>query len=82
MSDVHEEPAEDGISLSIDFDGRDLTLNERIQVEEACGGVRFEQLREEGRSTYLRAVAWVVGRRTDRRLSIEEAGELQVRFDG
>lgn len=70
------------LELDIDMTGDDLTLNERIEVEDICGGVAFETLRDEGRSTFLRAVAWVVGRRTNPALKLHEAGELQVRFDG
>lgn len=70
------------VALDIDMSGDDLTLNERIEVENACGGVAFDDLRVEGRSTFLRAVAWVVGRRSNPALTIHEAGELTVRFDG
>lgn len=70
------------VTLDIDMSGDDLTLNERIEVENTCGGVAFETLRAEGRSTFLRAVAWVIGRRTNPTLTLHEAGELQVRFDG
>ena len=67
-------------ALDIDMSGDDLTLNERIEVENACGGVAFETLRAEGRSTFLRAVAWQVGRRTNPTLTLQDAGELVVRF--
>lgn len=71
------------VGVDVDLTGADLTLNERIQVEQVCGDSEsFEELSAAGRSTFLRAVAWVVGRRTDERLTIEEAGELKVRFDG
>lgn len=73
------EPQE--IALAIDFSGEDLTLNERIAVEDACDGRAFEDLRLEGRSTFLRAVAWVVMRRHDPRSTIDEAGDLVVRFE-
>lgn len=69
------------LAIQVDLTGADLTLNERVAVEEACGGLPFEHLRDEGRSTFFRAVAWVVGRRGDARMTIEEAGELKVRFD-
>lgn len=75
-------PADPVISIDVDLAGGDLTLNERIAVEDVCGGRSFEALRDEGRSTFLRAVAWAVGRRSDPRLTLEQAGELQVRFDG
>jgi hypothetical protein len=68
--------------LDVDLTGADLTLNERIAIEDVCGGVPFEVLRDEGRSTFLRAVAWVVGRRHDPRLTLDQAGELRVSFDG
>lgn len=71
----------DEISVEIDFTGEGLTLNERIAVEDACGGRPFEVVRDEGRSTFFRAVAWVLGRRQDPRLTLEEAGELKVRFE-
>lgn len=70
------------VALDIDMSGDDLTLNERIEVENVCGGVAFDDLRLAGTSTFLRAVAWVVGRRTNPRLTLHEAGELTVRFDG
>ncbi len=83
MSDATEPQPEQEISVEVDLTGADLTLNERIKVEETCGNTRsFEDLRDEGRSSFFRAVAWVVGRRGDPRLTIEEAGELKVRFDG
>lgn len=72
----------DELAVEVDLTGDDLTLNERIDVEDACGSVPFEALRDEGRSTFLRAVAWVIGRRSDPRLTLREAGELRVRFDG
>lgn len=72
----------DEVAFHVDISGDDLTLNERIVVEDACGGVAFEVLRDEGRSTFLRAVAWVLNRRTDPRMTIEEAGEIRVRLDG
>lgn len=74
-----DEPQE--LAIEVDLTGADLTLNERIAVEETCGGGSFEALRDEGRSTFFRAVAWVVRRRSDPRVTIEEAGELKVRFD-
>ena len=70
------------VAIQVDLTGADLTLNERIAVEEACGGRSFEALRDEGRSTFFRAIAWVVQRRVDPRVTIEEAGEMKVRFDG
>ena len=70
------------IAVEVDLTGGDLTLNERIEVENACGGAAFEQLQADGRSTFFRAVAWVVGRRSNPRLTLHEAGELKVRFDG
>lgn len=73
------DPAEYGIE--VDWTGGDLTLNERIAIEDVCGGRPFEAVRGEGRSTYFRALAWVLGRRVDPRLTIEEAGEMQVRFE-
>ena len=74
--------APDEVSVEIDHTGADLTLNERIAVEEACGGRPFHDLRAEGRSTFLRAVTWVTLRRHDARVTLEEAGEMGVRFDG
>lgn len=74
------EPQE--LAIEIDLSGDDLTLNERVAVEECCGGVPFEQLQSEGRSTFYRALAWVVARRSDKRVTLEEAGELRVRFNG
>ena len=74
--------AAEEMAVEVDLTGTDLTLNERIAVEDACGGRPFEVVRDEGRSTFFRAVAWVVGRRNDPRLTLEEAGEMQVRFDG
>lgn len=70
------------VRLDIDFSGDDLTLNERVDVEKVCGdSTPFEVLRDRGRSSFYRAVAWVILRRTDKRITLEEAGELQVRFD-
>lgn len=71
----------DEITVEVDWTGADLTLNERIAVEDACGGVAFERLRDEGRSTYLRALAWVLGRRSNPALTLQDAGELHVRFE-
>lgn len=70
------------IAAEVDWTGADLTLNERIEIEDLHGGRRFEDVRDEGRSTYYRALAWVLCRRTDPRLTLEEAGELHVRFEG
>lgn len=70
------------VAFEVDVSGDDLTLNERIMVEDVCGGVAFEVLRDEGRSTFLRAVAWVLNRRVDPRMTLEEAGEIRVNFDG
>lgn len=70
------------IPIEIDLSGDGLTLNERIAVEDACGGLPFGVLRDEGRSTFLRAVAWVLARRADPRMTLEEAGESPVHFDG
>ena len=74
--------ADQEIGVEIDWTGEGLTLNERIAVEDACGGRRYEELRDEGRSTYFRALAWVLLRRTDPRVTLEEAGEMSVRFEG
>ena len=68
------------VPVEIDFSGDDLTLNERIVVEELLGDRPFEYLKAQGRSSFFRAVAWVILRRNDPRITLEEAGQLQVRF--
>lgn len=70
----------DEVELGIDFTGEDLTLNERIDVETICGGRPFPELVAEGSSVFLRAVAWVVWRRSVPTVTLQEAGELKVRF--
>lgn len=77
-----DEPQQNEIALEVDLTGADLNLNERVAVEDACGGRSFEALRNEGRSTFYRAIAWVVLRRTDPRATLDQAGELRVRIDG
>lgn len=69
------------LAVDVDWTGDDLTLNERIAVEDACGGRPFEEIRAEGRTTYFRALAWVTLRRADARLTLEEAGVLHIRFE-
>ena len=76
MSDEQE------VGVQVDLEGDDLTLNEKILVETACGGLPFNQLRERGGSTYHRALVWVQLRRGNPNLSLHDAGELRVRFDG
>lgn len=82
MTDEPKPNDGDELAIEVDLTGADLTLNERITVEQTCGDRPFEALRDEGRSSFFRAVAWVVGRRGDPRLTLEEAGELKVRFRG
>jgi hypothetical protein len=68
------------VELDLDLSGDTLTLNERIAVEEVCGGRPFDALRDEGGSSFYRALVWVAGRRNDPRFSLEEAGQVQIRL--
>ena len=76
MSDEQE------VGVPIDLEGEDLTLNEKLLVETACGGAPFNALREQGGTAYHRALVWVQLRRANPGLTLHEAGELKVRFDG
>lgn len=77
MTDMQDQDVE----LDLDLTGDDLTLNEQVEVERVCGGV-FHRLHAERSSEFLRAVAWVIGRRTDSRFLLEDAGLLKVTFGG
>lgn len=70
------------VGISVDLEGDDLTLNEKLLVEQACGGRPFAELREQGGTAYHRALVWVALRRTSPSISLHEAGELKVRLDG
>lgn len=70
------------VPLDLDLTGDDLTMNEKVMVEDACGGRPFFALRSEGTIRFFRAVAWVTLRRSQPALTLEEAGELKVQADG
>lgn len=70
------------VPLDLDLSGDDLTMNEQIAVEDACGGRSFFELRQEAGIRFFRAVAWVTLRRNDPNVTLEQAGELKARADG
>lgn len=70
------------VPIDVDLSGDDLTMNEKIVVEDLCGGRPFFTLRAEGGMRFFRAVAWVMLRRSQPGLSLEDAGELKVQADG
>lgn len=66
--------------FDIDFAGP-FTIDEVIEIEELAGKPITDLLvGERGRS--LRAVAYVVGRRSNPNLTLADAGEMWVRVDG
>lgn len=71
MSDEPEIP------LDVDLSGEGLTLDEIIAVEDLCDEWVYER---SGR--FMRAVAFVTGRRSNPDLTLEELGEIRVRRDG
>ena len=71
---------DEAAQLDIDFAGP-FTIDEVIEIESLAGKPISELLQgERGRS--LRAVAYVVGRRTNPSLTLAEAGQLWVSLDG
>ena len=76
MAEPDTDPGQE-VAVEVDFTGNGLTLNEIIVVETLSG----ERVHDRS-GTFMRAVAWVTGRRVNPHLSIEEAGELVVRSGG
>lgn len=72
----------DELELDVDLSGDGLTLNEQVEVERVCGGRPFHELKAARSAEFTRAVAWVLGRRTDPRFLLSDAGTLKVEWDG
>lgn len=64
--------------IKIELDPRGpFTLNEIIEIESMCDELVFDR---SGR--FMRAVAFVTGKRTNPNLSLSDVGQLEVRSDG
>lgn len=71
------------LAVEVDVTGDDLTLNEKVDIINVCGGTRtFVALRDECDVPYQRALLWVLGRRSNPNLSLHDAGDVKVRLDG
>ena len=75
--ETHEEMPEQELAVEIDLTGAGLTLNEIIEVEDLC-----DEYVHERSGRFMRAIAYVTGKRANPDLRIEDAGQLEVRFDG
>jgi len=58
------------------YDIADLTLDEADEIEEMCGGVPLEELRF-GRSKVLKAFAYILRKRDDPDVTIEQIGAIR-----
>jgi hypothetical protein len=68
------------VKVEVDFAGP-FTANELVEIEDLTGAT-LDQIGTAATGRCIRAVAWIIGRRTNPDLTLEEAGELQVRLDG
>lgn len=58
------------------YDIADLTLDEADEIEEMCGGVPLEELRF-GRSKVLKAFAYILRKRDDPNVTLEQIGAIK-----
>ena len=73
-------PQEEGFVLKIngrEYDATDLTLNEVEQIEDLNGGVSLDQL-DLGRAKTLKAIVYVLLRRDDPEITLEDAGNVKL----
>ena len=68
------------VGVEIDFAGP-FTANELVEIEQLTGAT-LDQIGTGATGGVIRAVAWIIGRRTNPDLTLEQAGELAVRLDG
>lgn len=68
------------VPIEIDFAGP-FTANELVEIE-GLTGATLDEIGTGASATVIRAVAWIVGRRTNPDLTLEQAGELSIRLDG
>lgn len=83
VTEIEAQEAED-VALVLRINGReyeatDLTLNEVEEVEDLCGGISLEML-DLARAKTLKAVVYVLLKRDDPTVTLEQAGE--VKFKG
>ena len=79
IEDRHVEQ-EEGFVLKIngrEYDATDLTLNEVEQIEDLNGGVSLDQL-DLGRAKTLKAIVFVLLRRDDPDITLEDAGNVKL----
>ncbi len=81
-STIEERPVEvdEGFVLRINgkpYDATDLTLNEVEQIEDLCGGVSLDNL-DLGRAKTLKAIVFVLMRRDEPEITLEEAGQIKL----
>ena len=67
------------VGVEIDFTGP-FTANELVQIGEL--GISLDEISRGSTGRAIRAVAWVIGRRTNPKLTLEQAGEVWVNLDG
>jgi hypothetical protein len=81
MTETLEPVVEDeGFVLRIngkDYDATDLTLNEVEAIEDMCGDVSLDQL-DLGRAKTLKAIVYVLLRRDDPEITLEQAGDVKL----
>jgi hypothetical protein len=84
MTQLAEAPAEvepdEGFVLRIngrEYDATDLTLNEVETIEDLCGGVSLDNL-DLGRAKTLKAIVFVLLRRDEPDMTLEDAGNVKL----
>lgn len=73
--------SEDTFYLRIDgrsYDAAELTLNEIEEIEDLCGGVSIEEL-DLGRARHLKRIVYVLRKRDNPEITLEEAGDVQLK---
>ncbi len=71
---------DDGFVLKIngkEYDATDLTLNEVETIEDLCGGVSLDSL-DLGRAKTLKAIVFVLLRRDEPEITLEDAGNVKL----
>lgn len=67
------------VAVEVDLSGP-FTLNELAEIEHLTGA-NLDDIANGASGQVIRAVAWIIGRRNNPALTLEEAGELSIRFD-
>ena len=68
------------VAVEVDFAGP-FTANELVEIEDLTGA-NLDEIGTGATPKVIRAVAWIIGRRSNPNLTLEQAGELSIRLDG